>query len=177
MPNSVVQPRVYLAGPGVFRPDAKSFGRLLREKCARVGLEGCFPLDNEVAGTSLQETATAIYRANVCLIDSVRAIIADISPFRGPNMDPGTAWEIGYGIARGLPVYAWTEHSDNLLLRVQTYLGVDSGSNISVDQNGWIIEDFGLTENLMIAISCASIHSNADEAISACAAALGKLQN
>ena len=55
-------------------------------------------------GKTPRETAELIYRENIVLINSVQAIIADISPFRGPNMDPGTAWEIGYGIAKGLPV-------------------------------------------------------------------------
>jgi len=44
------KPRVYLAGPGVFRKDAKAFGEILKQKCARAGLVGCFPLDNEIAG-------------------------------------------------------------------------------------------------------------------------------
>ena len=169
MTISSERPRVYLAGPGVFRPDAKLFGKMLQEKCARVGLQGCFPLDNEFAGISPQQEAPAIYRSNVKLIDSAQAIIADISPFRGPNMDPGTAWEIGYGVAKGLPVYAWSTHPDGLLGRTQKIVGINTRHH-PVDREGWQIEDFGLIENLMIAVSCASIHPSADEAISACAA-------
>lgn len=100
------KPRVYLAGPGVFRKDATAFGEMLKQKCARAGLVGCFPLDNEIAGGSPRQQAERIYRANVDLISGAKAIIADISPFRGPHMDQGTAWELGYGIAKGLPVYA-----------------------------------------------------------------------
>lgn len=169
MAISGARPRVYLAGPGVFRPDAKAFGRTLQEKCARAGLEGCFPLDSEFSGNSPHQVAGAIYRANTALIDSANAIIADISPFRGPNMDPGTAWEIGYGIAKGLPAYAWSTHPDDLLLRTQKSEGIRTLDESRVDQNGWQIEDFGLIENLMIACSCVSIHPSADEAIRACA--------
>ena len=43
------RPRVYLAGPGVFRPDPVGFGEQLKAKCERVGLVGYFPLDNEIA--------------------------------------------------------------------------------------------------------------------------------
>ncbi|MBE7942197.1 nucleoside 2-deoxyribosyltransferase, partial [Ramlibacter aquaticus] len=38
-------PRVYLAGPDVFRPDAEAFGRALAQACAALGLQGVFPLD------------------------------------------------------------------------------------------------------------------------------------
>jgi nucleoside 2-deoxyribosyltransferase len=165
-------PRVYLAGPGVFRPDAASFGQMLHEKCSRAGLDGCYPLDARVAVGTPIETARAIYHANVALIDSAAAMIADISPFRGPYMDQGTAWEIGYGIAKGLPVYAWSTDFSELLRRTQRHRGSHVQNGRAVDEKGWAIEDFGLIENLMIAVSCTSIHRNADEAISACAAAL-----
>jgi nucleoside 2-deoxyribosyltransferase len=174
MAASGVRPRVYLAGPGVFRPDAILFGRMLQEKCALAGLEGCFPLDSDLSDNNSPPNAGAIYHANIKLIDSAQAIVADISPFRGPNMDPGTAWEIGYGVAKGLPVYAWSTQMDGLLLRTQRSVGFQMRDQYPVDRDGWLIEDFGLAENLMIAVSCASIHPGADEAIAACAAYLGK---
>jgi nucleoside 2-deoxyribosyltransferase len=159
-------PRVYLAGPGVFRPDPIAFGKLLKQKCLAAGLDGCFPMDNEdVGGATPTEKARSIYTGNVKLIESAKAIIADISPFRGPNMDPGTAWEIGYGVARGLPIYAWSDDNRTLLDRTPR-----SGEG---DVNGWHIENFGLPENLMIAISSERVHSSADGAIAACAEGLG----
>lgn len=168
------KPRVYLAGPGVFREDPGSFGKTLKEKCERAGLVGCFPLDAEIPQGPALETAQTIYRANRTLIDSARAIIADISPFRGPNMDPGTAWEIGYGIAKQLPVFAWTDNPELLLSRTVRHVGSYSRGDAPVDDKGWTIENFGLAENLMIAVSCAFIHQSADEAIAACATALSK---
>jgi nucleoside 2-deoxyribosyltransferase len=67
------KPRVYLAGPGVFRKDATAFGEMLKQKCARAGLVGCFPLDNEIAGGSPRQQAERIYRANVDLISGAKA--------------------------------------------------------------------------------------------------------
>src|SRR6476646_1934780 len=163
------KPRVYLAGPGVFRKDAKAFGEILKQKCARAGLVGCFPLDNEIACDSPRQQAERIYRANIDLLDSAQAIIADISPFRGPHMDQGTAWEIGYGIAKGLPVYAWSTDFVNLLDRTRRHVGAHVRNGRTVDDKGWTIEDFGLIDNLMIVVSCTSIHRSDDEAISACA--------
>jgi nucleoside 2-deoxyribosyltransferase len=122
-------------------------------------------MDNEISGSSAREKAESIYRANVALINSAQAIIADISPFRGPNMDPGTAWEIGYGIAKGLPVYAWSTDPRHLIDRTSRSAG-------ALDDSGWNIEDFGLVENLMIAVSSVSVNRTEDEAIAACAAGL-----
>ncbi len=163
--------KVYLAGPGVFRPDAAAFGHKLKEKCARAGLLGCFPLDGDGGEGTLHEKAAAIFRANVRLIDSATAIIADISPFRGPNMDPGTAWEIGYGIAKGLPVFAWSDNRDALFDRTRQHSGAP-GAEARHDAKGWLIEDFQLAENLMIAVSVTAVYHSDDEAIAACAAAL-----
>lgn len=42
------------------------------------------------------------------------------------------------------------------------------------DRDGWVIEDFGLTENLMIAIAAESIHANEHDAIAACAASFAR---
>lgn len=154
-----------------------AFGRTLQAKCTRAGLTGCFPLDGEASGErpadeTPQQVADAIYRANVMLLDSVQAIVADISPFRGPNMDPGTAWEIGYGIAKGLPVFAWSDDFSTLFERTRRHVSAAPSPQRRHDGNGWLIEDFLLVENLMIARSVTSLHRCDDEAIEACAAAL-----
>ena len=127
-------------------------------------------MDNALTGSSPHEKAKSIYRANVNLIDSSQAVIADISPFRGPNMDPGTAWEIGYAIAKRLPVFAWT--TDFTHLRERTLRMEGRKSSDAIDQYGWSIESFEHIENMMIAISATSIYKDDDAAISACAAAL-----
>ena len=168
----VGMPKVYLAGPGVFRPDAKAFGLALKDKCARVGLQGCFPLDNDVTGRTPAKTAAAIFRTNVALIDASRAILADISPFRGPNMDPGTAWEIGYGVAKGLPIYAWSTDPADLFTRTERKVGARDPSQRGYDVDGWSIENFGLAENLMIVLSAMFVHGTAEQAIEACAEGL-----
>ena len=91
---------VYLAGPTVFLPDARAVGRRLVEACRASGLEGLFPLDKEIAPAEPALMAAAIYRANLQMIDRADGVLADIGPFRGAGMDPGTAFEIGYAIAQ-----------------------------------------------------------------------------
>jgi nucleoside 2-deoxyribosyltransferase len=158
-------PKIYLAGPGVFRPDAIAYGALLQRKCDAHGLKGLYPLDNKITAQTPAETAAAIFKANVAMIDKAHGIVADISPFRGPNMDPGTAWEIGYGFAKNLPIFAWSSDASTLLERTQRYYRIDT----TVDPAGLQIENFGGVENLMIMHASLSIHANDDDAIVACA--------
>jgi nucleoside 2-deoxyribosyltransferase len=163
-------PRIYLAGPGVFRSDARAHGAHLKALCANAGLEGLYPLDNEMSGDTPFAVAQAIYAANVGLIDKADALVADISPFRGPNMDPGTAWEIGYAAAKRLPLFLYTSDTRTLLARTQAThaLTPSSSGDGFVDSDNMSVEDFGLIENLMIAAPALHIHAHVEDAIAAC---------
>lgn len=162
-----MSPRVYLAGPGVFRADAKAYGASLKAICLQHRMEGLFPLDSD--SSSSGDVAAAIYRANVALINSSSAIIADISPFRGPNMDPGTAWEIGYGIAKALPVFVWSHTSKTLLERTRALHRLKENDHGWRDRDDLLVEDFGLAENLMIAVPAKQLFANFEDAAAACA--------
>jgi nucleoside 2-deoxyribosyltransferase len=154
----------------VFRADAKAYGASLKAICLKHKMEGLFPLDSDTSSSG--DIAAAIYRANVALINSSAAIIADISPFRGPNMDPGTAWEIGYGIAKGLPVFAWAQTTRTLLERTRALHRLTESAHGWRDKDDLLIEDFGLRENLMIAVPAKKVFESFDEAVAACAAHL-----
>jgi nucleoside 2-deoxyribosyltransferase len=145
------RPRIYLAGPGVFRPDADAYGRGLVELCALHGLEGLWP-------GSEAPTAYKIFEANLKLIDSAAAVVADITPFRGPHCDPGTAWELGYAFRAGIPVVAWSGRTGELRQRFGTWFA-------RTDSEGNMVEDFGLPENLMVVLGAVSIESSIDAAI------------
>jgi len=43
------RPKLYLAGPEVFLPEAIEIGRIKKDLCARYGIEGLYPFDNEVS--------------------------------------------------------------------------------------------------------------------------------
>lgn len=143
--------KLYLAGPDVFAPDADLRFAAMREACRAAGFEPLTPVDN-APPENLQGRALAavIKQANVDLIRRCDAVVANVSPFRGPNMDPGTAWEIGFAEALGKPVVLWTEAK--ALLADRTRAGF-SGSDGKTDPQGWMVEDFGLAENLMIAVN------------------------
>lgn len=153
-------PRVYLAGPDVFHPD---HARIFAERssiCRRYGLEPLVPLDNKAT------TSGEIYQSNVKLLDGCDAVIANVTPFRGPHCDVGTAWEIGYAVARGAAVFAFSEAVGPLLGRV---VGGTVGSRC--DASGMFVEDFGLPENLMIVEGLAGrmVHQTFESAAQAAA--------
>ncbi len=144
--------RVYLAGPDVFLPNPKAHADVLKTLCRKYDLEGVFPLDAELAldGLNPREQARAIFHANVDLIRSCQGVLANMTPFRGPSMDVGTAWEVGFAHALGLPIVGYTVDGRPYPARVREYVGDFFDENMTV-------EDFGLVDNLMIDMSIITI--------------------
>jgi nucleoside 2-deoxyribosyltransferase len=87
--------KIYLAGPDVFLPDAIEIGRRKVQLCAVHGLSGHYPLDNVVDRTAA-DVSLQIFKGNEAMMDAANAIIANLTPFRGPGADPGTVYELGY---------------------------------------------------------------------------------
>lgn len=137
------RPKVYLAGPEVFLPDAVAIGAEKCRLCEARGLRGLYPLDNEGQGS-----AYSIYAGNRAFIDAADAVVANLTPFRGPSVDVGTAFEVGYAAARGLPIFGYTNAKGSFQQRVVDALGADDRGER--DRDGLSIESFGLVDNLMI---------------------------
>ncbi|MFW7347836.1 MAG: nucleoside 2-deoxyribosyltransferase [Pigmentiphaga sp.] len=160
--------RIYLAGPDVFRPDARAHGQRLKAACARHGHEGLFPLDEPVTHAASPDAARAIYRANLALLERADVVMANLAPFRGQEPDSGTAFEIGYAAARGKPVWAYADDTRPLAQRVAT--GTDAQGR-PVDAGGHLVENFGLGLNLMLACSVTLVRGGPDDCLQAIAAA------
>ncbi len=152
--SSPRRPRVYLAGPEVFLPDARTIAAEKRRLAAEAGCEGIFPLDGEIDLTGLgkAEQARRIAAANEWLMRSCDALIANLTPFRGVSMDAGTAFEVGFMRALGRPVAGYTNVTDDYFVRTHTFrkAGGIAGDGDRPDVE---IENFGLSENLMIEIA------------------------
>ena len=99
--------RVYLAGPEVFLSNAKEVGKCKKALCRKYGFEGVFPLDVEadLGGKSPKEIGLCISGVNEALIKNCDIVIANLTPFRGPSADVGTAYEIGFAHALGKKVF------------------------------------------------------------------------
>jgi nucleoside 2-deoxyribosyltransferase len=159
MPGKAARPKVYLAGPEVFLRNAVATGAAKVELCARYGLEGKYPLDAqlELGDLTLAERAYAIARANEGLIGECDAVIANLTPFRGPGMDTGTAYEVGFMRGKGKPVFGYSNHHLPFFDRVRKFndepLKHRPGAEPTMafeDNDRMGVEQFGLAENLMI---------------------------
>jgi len=150
--------KVYLAGFDVFRPDAASYGQRLKTLCARHGFAGLYPLDN-AAPRQLRGAALAdwIYRANIALIEQADCVMANLNPFRGLEPDSGTVFEVGYAVAKGKPVWVYTEQVQPLVAQA----GVQTQDGRVMDAQGYTVEDFGMNLNLMIACSTQIVQGDA----------------
>src|SRR3546814_3777257 len=88
---------LYLAGPDVFRPDARERGRELKALCAQFGIEGLFPLDQEVPVHLVDpgEHASWMYRAHIALIERDDAVLSNLDFFRSPEPERGACFCVG----------------------------------------------------------------------------------
>lgn len=147
---------IYLAGPDVFLPDALDVGRRKAELCGRYGLTGLFPLDNAVA-LAAHDASLQIFRGNEAMMDRADAIIANLTPFRGPSADAGTVYELGYMAGRGKLVLGYSNDPATYIDRVARFETITSRDGLLVGADGLAVEDFGLPDNLML-IHCLELH-------------------
>jgi nucleoside 2-deoxyribosyltransferase len=141
--------KIYLAGPDVFLPDAIAIGRRKVEICRVHGLIGLYPLDNKV-DLGATDASLQIYKGNEAMMDGCDAIIANLTPFRGPGADAGTVYELGYMAGRGKLCLGYCNDPAVYADRVRRITGVLEQDGRLVDAEGLIVEDFGLPDNLMM---------------------------
>jgi nucleoside 2-deoxyribosyltransferase len=141
--------KIYLAGPDVFLPDAIEIGRKKVAICARQGLTGLYPLDNVIAREA-SDASMQIFKANEAMMEEASAIIANLTPFRGPGADPGTAYELGAMAARKKLCIGYSNDPTVYADRVRRFTTVTSHDGQLIDADGVMIEDFGLNDNLMM---------------------------
>ena len=135
-----IKGRIYIAGPGVFMPNAVEIGKDCKKICRKYGFLGLFPLDNKATDSK------AIFLGNKSYIDQSDIVVADINSFRGDTMDDGTAWEIGYAYATKKPVFCYLSDARSLIEKIGRE-----------DSEGYAVEDFGKPINLMIAEAATKI--------------------
>jgi hypothetical protein len=142
--------KVYLAGPDVFLPDAPAWMERKKAICAAHGLEGVSPLDPREGDWADQPEWRQIALRNEAHIRACSAVIANLTPFRGPSADAGTVYEVGFARGLGLPVFGYATVTQPFLDRTlaATTACLDGGA--WWDEDGMLVEQFGLFDNLMI---------------------------
>lgn len=171
-----MRPKAYLAGPDVFLPDPFAASAGMKAVCAEFGIDGTFPLDGAVAPSDDRRAwARAIQRANVGLIRGCDLVIANMTPFRGFNVDDGTAWEMGFAAALGKPVFGWSADPRDYPAKVAAVLDLVATPEGLRDPDGNLVEDFGHQANLMMGCSIEGeeVHGDFRAAVRAAAAHFG----
>lgn len=164
-------PQIYLAGFDVFRQDAIEHGNYLKALCSAHSLEGLYPFDNEVAAQlSPEETARMICSMNIAMIQRCSAVLANLNVFRGLEPDSGTAFEVGMAVALNKPVWAYFEP-------VASLRDLVPHDGNGCDSQGYVVEDFGLPRNLMMACTWAGASSTVELGVEALSLYLAKTRN
>jgi len=91
-------PLVYVAGP-LFDEGERWFVEAIEARLAAEGAATFLPHRDNPAKTP--RNCGEIYRNNVDAIERSNLVVANLN---GITTDDGTAWEIGYAVARGIPV-------------------------------------------------------------------------
>ncbi len=164
------RPTIYLAGPTVFEPDPAASFSTMKAICDRHGLEGVSPLDNQMGLEGLppgRDLLRRIVAADIALMRRLDGGVFCLDPFRGaPEMDAGTAFEIGYMVALGKPVAGWTRDPRLYPLKVRHYFeqgmgaalvpataGAKGGtSGLTRDPHGMLVHSEGCVQNAMTEI-------------------------
>lgn len=140
--------KIYFAGPNVFYAGYAGFKERVTLLCNCSGHVPLFPGD-EVTGSD----PTAIFQNNLALIDEADAVMANLNPFRGPEPDSGTAFEVGYAHARGKLIFGYIDQLETTVDRVERLQGhLARYGNEITDRDGYRVEDFGLPLNIMLAV-------------------------
>ncbi len=193
------RPTAYLAGPAVFAPDPDAVFAAMKAVCDRHGLVGVSPLDNQIGLEAIPPGATLarrIVEADIALMHAVDGGIFCLDGFRrGPEMDPGTAFEVGYMHALGKKLVGWTSDPRDYPVRVEgffaatfaapltrdTMSGAGGRSGVLRDPDGMLVHSQGCAQNAMvhvgIELSGGAVFSGTDWRIAfeAAAAALAGL--
>jgi nucleoside 2-deoxyribosyltransferase len=173
-------PRIYLAGPMVFYPDPEATFRRMKAICRRHGLTGVSPLDNQIGLEGMAPDRTLLERivaADIALMDTLDGGLFCLDPFRrSPEMDPGTAFEVGYMRALKKPMAGWSTDPRDYPAKVRSFFGTafsldltatDPGakggtSGTMRDPDGVLVHSQGCLQNAMIDISIGAVFADPD---------------
>src|SRR3989442_14697130 len=137
--SSQHKPKLYLAGPEVFLPEALAYAEQQRALCEHYGFLGLHPVDNGPTFGELSVEALArlydavklfrldplgnlmglpsedmrcamkIYLGNIKYVRQCDIVVANCNAFRGALVDDGTAYELGLGNGLGKPTYGYLD--------------------------------------------------------------------
>lgn len=92
--------------------------------------------------------------------------MANLDAFRGAEVDSGTAFEVGFAIARGIPVVGYLTSNESVAEKVERHFGpLATVQGVLRDCDGNLVENFGHQVNLMLAESCSIVVGTLEDAL------------
>jgi nucleoside 2-deoxyribosyltransferase len=152
----------------VFDPDPIAIFDRMKALCRVHGVIGVAPLDNQMGLEGVppgKDLLKRIVRADIALMDTLDAAVFCLDGFRrGPEMDAGTAFEVGYMKALRKPIAGWTRDTRPYPERVaeffrctfgqqitRTAAGLVGGTSGSLrDPDGVLVHSEGCLQNAMV---------------------------
>lgn len=154
--------KIYIAGFDVFKQDSIKIGERYKSTCKEFGFEGLYPLDNQIDESWSKEVARDfIYKKNIELIEKSDIVVANANPFRGVELDSGTAFEIGYAKALGKQIIIYMDDDRSYLDKIPNK---KEKNGVFYDENSMFIEDFDFPLNLMFS-NCKIVQGGFSEAL------------
>lgn len=129
-------------------------------------LEAGLPIDDPAPGRVLHKS----WR----LIGDCQAVVAEVTAFRGGHMSPLIAFEIGVAVVHAIPVFAWTaDVADKQFIDLfERFMCINddvSPDGNWRDEDGDLVENFGMVEFAAIAGNFVSLSASLEDAIARCA--------
>lgn len=148
----MVEKYVYLAGPDVFRPNAHDHFKTMKKSLFLHNFMAISPIDNQYSDHE------CIYEENLSLIYGCDYVLANLDPFRGVSADVGTCVEIGYAKALNKTIIGYYTNGQPKEYKSRIKKKYKESKYTS-------IEDFNLSDNLMIINSCHYICNSFHDAV------------
>ncbi|MDR2338594.1 MAG: nucleoside 2-deoxyribosyltransferase [Deltaproteobacteria bacterium] len=157
-------PKVYFAGPDVFKKDYGTTKSNIRKLCEPHGIIPLIPGD-DTAPLQDGDPPSAIYRQNIDHIRDADGVIANLEPFRGVvEPDSGTAFEVGHAAALGKWIIGYLPDRRPITKKLLGSPYGDGGDE-HVGINSEAEEEFGYPVNLMLYKACDKIVGSLEEAV------------
>lgn len=142
----MTQIRAYLAGPDVFLPHAAAQATAKIALCAAHGLTGIAPFNPGLDMSAPPDLLwRRIYADDLRMMNECDIIIANLTPFRGVSADAGTLVELGWFLGAGKPCWGYSNTAEPFASRAHAHR-----DKVADALPGLAVEDFGLSDNLMI---------------------------
>jgi nucleoside 2-deoxyribosyltransferase len=168
--DNTMKKQVYIAGPDVFSLDWPERAEYAQRACSDLGLVAKLPIPAQPLtgnGVTCQGSAAQAQQIFMSCVEAIKAsdaVVANLMPFRGYEPDSGTVVECAIAYAMNKPVigYASCETDSNDALGARR----NPDGSYTCPEDGYLIEQFGLPFNLMVAGICTEfVIGNIDSAL------------